>query len=95
MTLDAIVVGLLCGNFVLLIIFGFTVSGLRNEVEYSTKQTRAEVNATREILLNMLRIAQDGTLSAEEVPQMEHLLSGIQRIVTVALEIQLYLDKRR
>ena len=55
MTLDAIVVGLLCGNFVLLIIFGFTVSGLRNEVEYSTKQTRAEVNATREILLNILR----------------------------------------
>lgn len=55
MTLDAIVIGLLCGNFVLLIIFSFTVSGLQNEVEYSTKQTRAEVNATREILLSILR----------------------------------------
>ena len=43
----------------------------------------------------LLRIAQDGMLSAEEVPQMEHLLSGIQRIVAVALEIQIYLDKRR
>ena len=44
---------------------------------------------------DLLRIAQDGTLTADEVPQMEHLLIGIQRIATVALEIQIYLDKRR
>lgn len=43
----------------------------------------------------LLQIAQDGTLTADEVPQMEHLLGGIQRIATVALEIQIYLDKRR
>ena len=43
----------------------------------------------------LLQIAQDGTLTADEVPQMEHLLIGIQRIATVALEIQIYLDKRR
>lgn len=55
MTLDAIVVGLLCSNLILLIALGFTISNLRSEVEYSTKQTCAEVNATREILLNILR----------------------------------------
>lgn len=43
----------------------------------------------------LLQIARDGTLTTDEVPQMEHLLSGIQRIATVALEIQIYLDKRR
>ena len=43
----------------------------------------------------LLSIARDGVLTADEVPQMEHLLSGIQRIATVALEIQIYLDKRR
>ena len=43
----------------------------------------------------LLQIAQDGTLTADEVPQMEHLLGGIQRIATAACEIQIYLDKRR
>ena len=43
----------------------------------------------------LLQIVQDGTLTADEVPQMENLLGGIQRIATVALEIQIYLDKRR
>ena len=43
----------------------------------------------------LLSIARDGVLTADEVPQMEHLLIGIQRIATVALEIQIYLDKRR
>ena len=66
-----------------------------NELDRITVKFMNALDAIRDSDKELLRIAQDGTLSAEEVPQMEHLLSGIQRIVTVALEIQIYLDKRR
>ena len=66
-----------------------------NELDRITVKFLNALEAIRDSDKELLRIAQDGTLSAEEVPQMEHLLSGIQRIVTVALEIQIYLDKRR
>ncbi len=66
-----------------------------NELDRITVKFLNALDAIRDSDKELLRIVQDGTLSAEEVPQMEHLLSGIQRIATVALEIQIYLDKRR
>lgn len=66
-----------------------------SELDRITVKFMNALDAIRDSDKELLRIAQDGTLSAEEVPQMEHLLSGIQRIATVALEIQIYLDKRR
>lgn len=66
-----------------------------SELDRITVKFMNALDAIRDSDKELLRIAQDGTLSAEEVPQMEHLLSGIQRIATVALEMQIYLDKRR
>lgn len=66
-----------------------------SELDRITVKFLNALDAIRDSDKDLLRIAQDGTLSADEVPQMEHLLSSIQRIVTVALEIQIYLDKRR
>ena len=71
---------------------------LRAEVSELDRITVKFLNALDQIRdsdKELLRIAQDGTLTADEVPKMEHLLIGIQRIATVALEIQIYLDKRR
>jgi toxin-antitoxin system, antitoxin component, xre family len=70
----------------------------RAEVSELDRITVKFLNALEQIRdsdKELLRIAQDGTLTVDEVPQMEHLLIGIQRIATVALEIQIYLDKRR
>ena len=66
-----------------------------NELDRITVKFVNALEQIRDSDKELLRIAQDGTLTAEEVPQMEHLLIGIQRIATVALEIQIYLDKRR
>lgn len=66
-----------------------------SELDRITVKFMNALDAIRDSDKELLRIAQDGTLSTEEVPQMEHLLSGIQRIATVALEMQIYLDKRR
>ena len=66
-----------------------------NELDRITVKFLNALEQIRDSDKELLRIAQDGTLTAEEVPQMEHLLIGIQRIATVALEIQIYLDKRR
>ncbi len=66
-----------------------------NELDRITVKFLNALEQIRDSDKEMLRIAQDGTLTADEVPQMEHLLIGIQRIATVALEIQIYLDKRR
>ena len=66
-----------------------------NELDRITVKFLNALHAIRDSDKELLRIAQDGTLTADEVPQMEHLLIGIQRIATVALEIQIYLDKRR
>ena len=66
-----------------------------NELDRITVKCLNALEQIRDSDKELLRIAQDGTLTADEVPQMEHLLIGIQRIATVALEIQIYLDKRR
>ena len=66
-----------------------------NELDRITVKFLNALDQIRDSDKELLQIAQDGTLTAEEVPQMEHLLSGIQRIATVALEMQIYLDKRR
>lgn len=66
-----------------------------NELDRITVKFLNALEQVRDFDKELLRIAQDGTLTADEVPQMEHLLIGIQRIATVALEIQIYLDKRR
>lgn len=66
-----------------------------NELDRITVEFLNALEQIRDSDKELLQIAQDGTLTAEEVPQMEHLLSGIQRIATVALEMQIYLDKRR
>ena len=66
-----------------------------NELDRITVKCLNALESIKGADKELLRIAQDGTLSADEVPQMEHLLIGIQRIATVALEIQIYLDKRR
>ena len=66
-----------------------------NELDRITVKFLNALHAIRDSDKELLRIAQDGTLTADEVPQMERLLIGIQRIATVALEIQIYLDKRR
>ena len=66
-----------------------------NELDRITVKFLNALEQIRDSDKELLRIAQDGTLTADEVPQMEHLLIGIQRIATVALEIQIYLDKRR
>ena len=66
-----------------------------NELDRITVKFLSALEQIRDSDKELLRIAQDGTLTADEMPQMEHLLSGIQRIATVALEIQIYLDKRR
>ena len=66
-----------------------------NELDRITVKFLNALEQIRDSDKELLQIAQDGTLTADEVPQMEHLLIGIQRIATVALEIQIYLDKRR
>lgn len=66
-----------------------------NELDRITVKFLNALEQIRDSDKELLRIAQDGTLTADEVPQMEHLLIGIQRIATIALEIQIYLDKRR
>ena len=66
-----------------------------NELDRITVKFLNALEQIRNSDKELLQIAQDGTLTADEVPQMEHLLIGIQRIATVALEIQIYLDKRR
>lgn len=66
-----------------------------SELDRITVKFLSALEQIRDSDKELLQIAQDGTLTADEVPQMEHLLIGIQRIATVALEIQIYLDKRR
>ena len=66
-----------------------------SELDRITVKFLSALEQIRDSDKELLQIARDGTLTADEVPQMEHLLSGIQRIATVALEIQIYLDKRR
>lgn len=66
-----------------------------NELDRITVKFLNALEQIRDSDKELLQIAQDGTLTADEVPQMEHLLIGIQRIATVALEIQIYLDKRK
>ena len=66
-----------------------------NELDRITVKFLNALEQIRDSDKELLQIAQDGTLTADEVPQMEHLLIGMQRIATVALEIQIYLDKRR
>ena len=66
-----------------------------NELDRITVKFLNALEQIRDSDKELLQIALDGTLTADEVPQMEHLLIGIQRIATVALEIQIYLDKRR
>lgn len=43
----------------------------------------------------LLRIARDGTLSADEVPQMEQILDGVRNLAAIACEMQIYLEKHR
>ena len=66
-----------------------------NELDRITVKFLSALEQIRDSDKELLQIAQDGTLTADEMPQMEHLLSEIQRIATVALEMQIYLDKRR
>ena len=66
-----------------------------SELDRITVKFLSALEQIRDSDKELLQIAQDGTLTADEMPQMEHLLSEIQRIATVALEMQIYLDKRR
>ncbi|WP_302950058.1 XRE family transcriptional regulator [uncultured Selenomonas sp.] len=43
----------------------------------------------------LLRIAEDGALSADEIPQMERVLDGVRKLAAIACEIQIYLEKHR
>ena len=66
-----------------------------NELDRITVKFLSALEQIRDSDKELLQIAQDGTLTADEMPQMEHLLSEIQRLASVALEMQIYLDKRR
>lgn len=43
----------------------------------------------------LLSIARDGVLTADEVPQMEAVLAGVRNLVTIAAEMQIYLEKHK
>ena len=66
-----------------------------NELDRITVKFLNALDAIKDSDKELLRIARDGTLSAEEVPKMEHLLNAVQELSATACEIQIYLDKRR
>nr|DAR86864.1 MAG TPA: regulatory protein [Caudoviricetes sp.] len=69
----------------------------RAEMNELDRITVKFLNALRDIKdtdKELLRIAQDGELSEDEVPNMKHLLHVVQGIAAIACEIQIYIDKR-
>ena len=66
-----------------------------NELDRITVKFLSALEQIRDSDKELLQIARDGMLSAEEVPQMEHLLNVVQGVSAIACEIQIYLDKRR
>ncbi len=66
-----------------------------NELDRITVKFLNALEQIRDSDKELLQIAQDGTLTADEVPQMEHLLNVVQGVSAIACEIQIYLDKRR
>ena len=66
-----------------------------NELDRITVKFLNALHAIRDSDKELLRIAQDGTLSADEVPQMEAVLAGVRNLATVAAEMQIYLEKHR
>lgn len=69
----------------------------RAEMNELDRITVKFLNALRDIKdtdKELLRIAQDGILTEDEVPQMKHLLHVVQGLAAIACEIQIYIDKR-
>lgn len=66
-----------------------------NELDRITVKFLNALHAIRDSDKELLRIAQDGTLTADEVPQMEHLVNVVQGLSAIACEIQIYLEKYR
>lgn len=66
-----------------------------NELDRITVKFLSALDAIKDSDKKLLRIARDGTMSADEMPQMEHLLNAVRGISAIACEIQIYLDKRR
>ena len=66
-----------------------------NELDRITVKFLSALEQIRDSDKELLQIARDGMLTADEVPRMEHLLNVVQGVSAIACEIQIYLDKRR
>lgn len=65
-----------------------------NELDRITVKFLNALKDIKDTDKELLRIAQDGELSEDEVPNMKHLLHVVQGIAAIACEIQIYIDKR-
>ena len=66
-----------------------------NELDRITVKYMSAIERIRDSEKELLRIAEDGTLSSDEVPQMEELLAGVRNLAAIASEMQIYLEKHK
>ena len=66
-----------------------------NELDRITVKFMNAIDQLKGSDKELLRIAEDGALSADEIPQMERVLDGVRKLAAIACEIQIYLEKHR